>query len=315
MSAPIYFDPPHDGAADPVVVRNRATGAFWMIYTARRAEIGTEGEAWIHGTRLGVAVSDDDGVTWEYRGTIEGLDPPGSDTLNTHWAPEVIRAEGRYHMFLTYTQGAPGSHEAQGLERHIVHYTSDDLVAWERIGPLSLASDRVIDAAVARCPDGLYRLWYKDEANGNCTSVATSPDLFDWTNRGEVIPADPPHEGPNVFELGGYWWMITDEWRGQAVHRSEDAVTWTRQDGLILAEPGAHPMDREVGRHADVVTCGDWAALYYFTHPFWNQSMSETPVDFGGRRTAIHYARLTVEDGILRCERDAIPAPLPADAG
>ncbi|MCO4256258.1 hypothetical protein [Pseudarthrobacter cellobiosi] len=48
-----------------------------------------------------------------------------------------------------------------------------------------------------------------------------------------------------MFKLGGQFWMIVDEWRGQAVYRSEDASGgWTRQeylDGLILtADPKSH---------------------------------------------------------------------------
>ncbi|MET0449343.1 MAG: hypothetical protein ABW004_13095, partial [Aeromicrobium sp.] len=59
-----------------------------------------------------------------------------------------------------------------------------------------------------------------------------------------------PHEGPNVFALGGWHWLIVDEWRGQAVYRSVDLSTWTA-DGHILVEPRGH--------HADVVTTADEA--------------------------------------------------------
>ena len=39
MSKPIFVDPVLDGAADPVVIRNRESGDWWMFYTNRRANV------------------------------------------------------------------------------------------------------------------------------------------------------------------------------------------------------------------------------------------------------------------------------------
>ncbi|KQN72324.1 family 43 glycosylhydrolase [Devosia sp. Leaf64] len=309
MSAPIFRDPVQDGAADPVVVRKEGTDEWWMFYTNRRAAAGGEGHTWIHGSPIGVAVSTDDGASWDYRGTVKGLDAPGDDGLNTHWAPEVIFAAGQYHMYLTYITGAPSHWQ---VPRTITHFVSDDLENWRRVGPLKLSSDRVIDAAVYHCPDGLWRLWYKDEDHGSATWCATSPDLFDWTVEGEVIPGSPsaaPHEGPNVFALGGFIWMIVDEWHGQGVYRSSDAKNWVRQ-GVIGGEAGTDKGDIRFVRHADVVAFADHAALYYFTHPDWDEhSQTEGPRNAAERATVIHHARLTVEDGVLVLERN-----VPADA-
>lgn len=303
MSKPIFVDPVLDGAADPTVIWNRERGEWWMFYTNRRAHFDGSGVAWIHGSPIGVANSPD-GWTWTYRGNVAGLDAPGDSGLNTQWAPEVIFAEGEYHMFLTYFPGAPESF--LNVARNIVHLTSPDLESWTRREVLALTSHRVIDAAVALCPDGLYRLWYKDEEHGSGTFAATSATLFDWQVEGVVIPGKPegnPHEGPNVFELGGFFWMIVDEWRGQAVYRSTDARAWTRQ-GLILGEPGADAEDKRFARHADVVVQDGWAALYYFTHPGWDEAAKSAPVTGAERRTVIHAARLTVADGVLLAERD-----------
>jgi hypothetical protein len=311
MSVPIYADPIHDGAADPTVIRNRGTRAWWMFYTNRRADLGGDGFSWIHGSAIGVATSPD-GVSWTYRGTVAGLDDPADPGLNTHWAPEVMFAEAQYHMFLSYISGAPDKFVDE--QRHIVHLTSPDLERWTRHGVVPLSSDYVIDAGVARCPDGLYRLWYKDEADGSSTHVASSPDLFAWTDEGVAIPGRPdgfPHEGPNVFELGGAYWMIVDEWHGQGVFRSTDARNWQRQ-GRILGEPGRDPMDRRFARHADVVVTGPTsAALYYFTHPEWDEVNKRDPLTAAERRTVIHVARVWIEDGVLKADRDAAPVPLP----
>ncbi|WP_417308078.1 family 43 glycosylhydrolase [Devosia sp.] len=309
MSAPVFRDPIEDGAADPVVVRREGTDEWWMFYTNRRASVDEDGFGWIHGSPIGTAVSTDGGGSWTYRGTVKGLDAPGDSGLNTHWAPEVIFAEGRYHMFLTYITGTP-TH--WNVPRRITHFVSDDLETWTRLGPVELSSPRCIDACVYHCPDGLWRLWYKDESKGSATWCATSPDLMDWTVAGEVLagsPDAPPHEGPNVFALGGHYWLIVDEWRGQAVYRSDDTVNWTRQ-GLIGDAPGTDPEDRRFVRHADVVVNGDHAALYYFTHPEWDErSQTEGPPDADARRTAIHHGRLTVTDGVLILERN-IPVDL-----
>ncbi len=304
MSRPIYEDPTLDGAADPVVINRRGTAEWWMFYTNRRAAHAGPGVEWVHGSPIGIAVSTDAGASWHFRGNVAGLDDPADPGLNTHWAPEIVWGRGEYHMYLSYITGTPD--RWPGFPRHIVHFTSPDLEAWTRVGVVSLASDYVIDAAVALCPDGLYRLWYKDEAHGSGTGVFTSTDLYSWTPAGTAIPGKPdgiPHEGPNVFELGGFWWMIVDEWRGQAVFRSPDAVTWQRQ-GLILDEPGNDQGDLQIGRHADVVVQDGWAALFYFTHPNTGTDHTadlDTPL---ARRSTIHWARLTVADGVLLSERN-----------
>jgi hypothetical protein len=307
MSAPIYVDPVLDGAADPTVIWNEARREWWMFFTNRRAHHDGPGVEWIHGSPITVATSRD-GLTWTRQGDVAGLDAPGDPGLNTHWAPEVIRAGGHYHMFLSYIAGAPQNFER--TERHIAQFVSDDLVKWTRVQQLKLSSNYCIDACVAYCPDELWRLWYKDEADGASTWSLTSTDLNDWRLEGRVIPGREqggyPHEGPNVFELGGRWWMIVDEWHGQAVFCSTDARNWERQ-GLILDKPGADAMDRSFARHADVVVQGDWAALYYFTHPQWDEAAKPAPETAAERRTVIHVARLTVVDGRLAAARD-VPA-------
>ena len=305
MSAPIFRDPVEDGAADPTVIRKEGTNEWWMFYTNRRPGAVGPKFTWIHGSPIGVAVSRDDGASWDYRGTVKGLDAPGDvPGGNTHWAPEVIFAEGQYHMFLSYISGIP---DHWGVPRTITHFISPDLENWTRVGPLKLSSSNVIDACVFRSPDGLWRLWYKDEGQGSSTWSATSRDLYAWEIEGLVLPGSPdapPHEGPNVFALGGYYWLIVDEWRGQAVYRSDDTKSWARQ-GIIAGEPGADAMDRRFARHADVVVVGDKAVMYYFTHPEWDEaSQTAGPPDVAARKTAVHQGVLRVVEGVLVFERD-----------
>jgi hypothetical protein len=134
-------------------------------------------------------------------------------------------------------------------------------------------------------------------APDSTTWVASSPDLGDeheWRVEGEAI-GGRPHEGPNVFELGGWWWMLVDEWRGFAAYRSTDAVAWTRQGGPDAVLLGAAPF----GRHGDVVVEGGTATLYYFTHPHWTGSEIDAASTRASRITWLEAAALTVRAGTL----------------
>ena len=326
--APLFRDPVHDGAADPVVVFNRDLGEWWMFYTNRRATVDGPGVAWVHGTDIGVASSSDDGATWLYRGVVEGLDVEWG--RNTFWAPEIVWGEGEYHMYVSYIRGVPA--QWPGFDREIEHYTSPDLAAWTHRSRLDLGSHKVIDACVfplaaslgAVAPDGSrrarYRMWFKDEDADSHTYAADSDDLCSWTPVGPVITGRA-HEGPNVFRLAGHFWMIVDEWRGQRAYRSDDLETWAAQD-LLLDTPGVRSDDATIGLHADVVVPGSVsvdvpasaddadavAYVFYFTHPERHGELRD-PVGYGERRTSIQVATLRVVDGRLTCDRDEATTP------
>ncbi|MCT9002420.1 glycoside hydrolase family protein [Microbacterium memoriense] len=305
MSAELYRDPVYDGATDPKVVIDPA-GGWWMLYTQRRATHPAPGPgvAWVHGSRIGVARSGD-GVQWSYAGTLEpdagGLTlragrPPESVDV-THWAPEVIHDGVQWRMYLTEIDGVPD--RWPGFARHIVEYRSDDLEHWSGRGHIPLSSDRVIDAAVARTPDGRWRFWAKDEAADSVTTVAVSEDLETWRGDGIAI-GGRAHEGPDVFELSGFWWMIVDEWRGMAVYRSPDAVSWERQGGpdeVILglgavAGPG-------FGHHGAAVRDGETVWFYYFGHPARAYVPDAATDSIDDRLCAVYRARLIVTRGRL----------------
>lgn len=300
--APLFRDPVHDGATDPTLVFNHAEGTWWMVYTQRRADAPPlPGVEWVHGTDLGVASSADRGRTWVYRGTVQGLDT--SWGRHTYWAPEILHHDGVYHMYVSYIEGVPD--RWAGHERTVRHYTSTDLAHWSFRSTLALSSRFVIDACVAPRPGGGWRLWYKDEAHGAHTWCADSPDLHTWTVVGPAV-THRAHEGPNVFRLGGHWWMLVDEWQGQRVLRSDDQDTWHVQ-GLVLDVPGTRPDDAGNGLHADVVVTGtDEASVFYFTHPDRVGPDGAVPDDaYPARRSSVQVARLHVVDGTLVCHRDA----------
>jgi hypothetical protein len=296
MRAPLFRDPIHDGAADPTLIWNRGEQQWWMVYTTRRADAPGPRQSWFHGTKLGVASSGDRGASWTYRGTLEGLEWEWGH--NTFWAPEILWHEGSYHMYVSYIRGVP---EYSGRDpRGIHHYTSPDLVNWTHHGDIGLATRQAIDACVARLPGGGWRLWYKDSVAGQHTYAADSPDLYSWTTTGPVI-TDGPHEGPNVFALGGFQWLIVDGWAGQSVYRSTDLTTW-EQAGTILATSGTRPDDAGPALHADVVVNGDAGWIVYFTHP---DRVGKDEATYSDRRSSIQAARLEVHDGTLVCDRNA----------
>jgi len=309
VPAPLFSDPVHHAPTDPVLVE-APDGSWRMLYTQRRALDRSPGNTWVHGTDIGMASSDDGGRTWTYQGVLDGLDHlPGRNTL---WAPEVVRIGDEFHMFLSHV---PGVHDSWHGTSSITHHTSPDLVRWSYRGTVPLSSDRVIDACLFTLPDGSHRLWYKDEERDSQQWSVDSADLVTWSQPRPVITS-PAGEGPNVFRLGGWFWMVVDEWRGQGVYRSQDLETWER-DGIILGEPGARHWDAGTGRHADVVVgstaSGDEVAwVFYFTHRVEpgpdNVTVSDEVDDDGvllSHRTDVQVAQARVVDGHLVCDRDA----------
>ena len=302
--APLYRDPVFDGAADPSLVWNDAERAWWMFYTNRRANApdAQDGVRWCHGTDIGIASSADGGRTWTYRGIAKGLEfEPGR---NTFWAPCLVEHGRTYHMFVAYVRGVPADWSG---DRHIVHYTSRDLVAWKCEGIIPLSSERVIDAFVYAKPTGGWRLWYKDEADGSHIYAADSDDLTKWTVAGPVVTGKA-QEGTAVFFWRGSYWMLVDRWQGMAVLRSPDLLAWTEQPETILGVPGKRPDDGDIARHGEVVVQGPEAYLFYFTHPAGPKAHQEP----GRHRSSIQVARLEVRDGRLVCDRDA---PFPLELG
>lgn len=300
---PLFRDPVFDGAADPVVIWNPHVKRWWMFYTNRRATAtGLSGVAWVHGTHIGIAESRDNGTTWSYLGTAD-IDLPSelASAEPTHWAPDVFTApDGTHHMFLTVV---PGVFEDWKHPRSIVHLTSTDLRKWSHATPLTLATDKVIDASTYQLPDGTWRLWYNNEKDRKSVYYADSADLKTWTDKGKAV-RDQPGEGPKVFRWKNTYWMITDVWRGLAVYRSDDLLNWTRQPGgNLLAEPGKGVDDGVKGGHCDVVVNNDRAYLFYFTHPGRTpgNEKKDTP---DTRRSSILAVELHEKDGALSCNRD-----------
>ncbi|WP_308467220.1 glycoside hydrolase family protein [Rathayibacter soli] len=154
-----------------------------------------------------------------------------------YWATEIFDDGVIYHIYVGFIRGVPKQWAGHSLA--IRHYTSPDLVNWTFISTLDLESDGVIDACVVELPSGGYRMWFKDEHAGSRTFAADSADLREWHRTGTAVDVSS-HQGPNVFRLGGTWWMILGEWEGPRVLRSEDLIHRHLQ-GRILDEERTGP--------------------------------------------------------------------------
>ncbi|HKJ41898.1 MAG TPA: hypothetical protein VKA27_07365 [Sunxiuqinia sp.] len=295
---PLYRDPVFDGAADPTLIWNKNKKKWFMFYTNRRANADSlKGVTWVHGTRIGIAESSDGGATWSYKDTANINYRP--DSAYSFWAPEVLEYHGLYHMFLTYV---PGVFKDWNHPRYIIHLTSIDLLNWNYVSTLQLASNKVIDACIIRMPNGNWRMWYNNELDGKSIYFADSPDLFHWHDRGKAI-ADHHGEGPDVFHWKDKYWMVVDQWAGLGVYQSTDLLHWLPQPVRILEQPGTGPEDGTKGGHPDVIVNGDRAFIFYFLHPGRtpdNEKVDNTET----RRSLIQVAELHESDGIISCDRD-----------
>ncbi|WP_139125856.1 family 43 glycosylhydrolase [Arcticibacter eurypsychrophilus] len=297
---PLFRDPIYDGAADPVVIWNKKEKKWFLFYTNRRAsDTLATGVTWVHGTRIGIAESKDGGATWKYRDTANIKYRPTPDY--THWAPEVIEHEGTYHMYLTYV---PGVFKDWGHPRDIIHLTSKDLLNWDYVSTLKLASDKVIDACVIKRPDATWRMWYNNERDSKSIYYADSKDLNNWETKGKAV-SDRGGEGPKVFYWKGKYWMLVDNWAGMGLYYSNDLLKWTKQPERLLEFPGKGLEDQAIGGHADVVIQGDRAFVYYFTHPGRSKAKPAPENSIDSRRSLIYVAELEYnKDGFITCDRD-----------
>jgi sucrose-6-phosphate hydrolase SacC (GH32 family) len=299
VKKPLYRDPSYDGAADPVVVWNKSEKKWFMYYTNRRAKAdGLDGVSWVHGTRIGIAESQD-GINWIYRDTC---DIQYRLTDYTHWAPDVIENKGIYHMYLTYV---PGVFKEWQHPRYIVHLTSNNGISWKFESKLDLSSERCIDACVFPLPNGSWRMYYNNEVDNKSIYYADSPDLYHWTDSNKKVVGDIACEGPKVFEWQSKYWMVVDSWQGLNVYQSNDLTYWKKQEKPILKDPGKGKDDGVMGGHPDVVVSENRAYIFYFTHP-GRTNVNKGVDNYETRRSSIQLAELEYQNGEIVCNRDKV---------
>ena len=289
--APLFDDPVYHGASDPFVIWNPVKKAWFMYYTQRRATLpNPNGVDWVHGSAIALATSED-GFTWKYLGTCQGdhdLSEPlkaagkGPEPGLTWWAPCLLYENKMFHMWVVLVDGVYRNWMG---DRNIVHFTSEDGIAWKYADTCKLSSDRVIDPTVYKVKD-LWYMVYKDEADGSHTHVATSKEMVDWTNNPGRADPDGSQEAPFVFHWKGSWWLIVDG-RGLRVYKSETGTeNFVYNNTVLGAADGTRPWDNAVGHHPGIVMQGgadgeDQCVIFYFTQRGRESMMQVTELELG----------------------------------
>ena len=82
----LFKDPVRDGAPDPYVVWNSQENKWYMFYTNRRANTDSlDDVSWVHGTKIGIATSEDGGATWSYKSVVLLIPNQHTSTPTGHW--------------------------------------------------------------------------------------------------------------------------------------------------------------------------------------------------------------------------------------
>jgi beta-fructofuranosidase len=177
---------------------------------------------------LGHIVSKDL-VDWKVLPDAFGPGEPGSPDQDGIWTGSVIEHQGTFHFFYT---GYDREHPNQ---QRICHATSTDLITWTKdpANPLFAADPRWYEPIDWRDPfifrdevSGGFRMLIAARSNEGpllrrgCIALATSPDLQNWTVTSPLWQPRLTHvmECPELFELGGYWYLVFSRY-------SEDAQT------------------------------------------------------------------------------------------
>jgi hypothetical protein len=124
----------------------------------------------------------------------------------------------------------------------------------------------------------------------------------EWCHGMEIGVAESVDKGFTWHYIGQLSLSHPDS--GLDVYKSEDLESWTYQ-GKILDKPGTRNSDGTIGKHADVVVCGEKAYIIYFTYPFGQKAGDVNGISpFSNRHTVLQAAELEVNNGILTCDRD-----------
>jgi Glycosyl hydrolases family 43 len=301
VPAPLFRDPVTNGAADPSVVWHAKEKAWYVFYTQRRANAELPlAESWYMGTKIGIAKSSDQGRTWSYVGTAQGLSRGMKE--ETFWAPHVFEDNGTWHMFVTFIPKAVKSAKGQP---EICHYTSRDLVTWEYSDTVDVKSDDIIDPGVVKLRDGRWLMVFRDCRKENRTAKVVSMDLKNWT-RLDVLTGDCHHEAPVALFWKNKFWLFIDEWKGIGVYESGDGIHYTKNN-LILDKAGTREDDGYWGSHPGVALAGERAFVFYHVHAGRRIGVDTPTLDQKGiefKRTSLQVAELELKDGKIVCERD-----------
>lgn len=219
------------------------------------------------------------------------------------WAPDIVKGEdGLWHMYLSVQAGI--AERWLQVKGFIAHLTSEDLLHWKHEECLIQLGENTIDAHLIRMPGGLWRMYCKTQSPYTHISVSESKDLYTWSDPVEVMKFSG--EGAIVFNWKGYYWLILDAWKGQAVFRSDDCNQWTLQPGEYLMPYGSGTGADDIPNalHANILISNDRVYMFYFTHPGRVGEDREKDT-YEQRRTSIQVVELELNaEGWLAADRN-----------
>lgn len=167
-------------------------GLFHMHYRA-------QGLDWV--SRIGYAVSSD-GIHWN-RMRKPVLEPKDETDSRGIEDPRVTEIEGRFYMAYTaygsaYLGKGEPTHLGGGVLPMIAR--SDNLIDWERLGPLVTGEDNKDHVLFPRRINGKYIAFHRRAPQ---VWLAESPDLLHWPlNSMRPIFAPRPENGWDSFRVG-----------------------------------------------------------------------------------------------------------------
>lgn len=221
---PVFFRPPDAWVGD--VIPFEQDGRFWLHYLLDTRAEPADGMPW-H------LVTTDDLVTFEDHGLALPTGGPADDDVNCYTGSVVVGDDGLHHLF--YTAQNPKVLGDDDLPLQLVaHATSrDGMVTWDKHPEHTFgatpghATADWRDPFVFRHPDGRWHMLLAarhldgpDRRRG-VVARCVSDDLVSWR------PAEPlwdprryiTQECPEVFEWGGWWYLVYSEFSDRFVTR------------------------------------------------------------------------------------------------
>lgn len=164
-------------------------GLWHMHYRA-------QGLDWI--SRIGYAVSED-GIHWN-RLREPVLAPLDESDARGVEDPRVTELDGRFYMCYTaygksFQGPGPPTHAGGGILPMIA--ASDNLVTWQRLGPIVRSEDNKDHVLFPRKIGGRYAALHRRWPN---VWIAYSDDLLNWPTQEMAIIYGPRHDDPAAWD-------------------------------------------------------------------------------------------------------------------
>lgn len=207
---------------NPAVIHHN--GLFHMHYRA-------QGLDWV--SRIGYAVSSD-GIHWN-RMRQPVLVPQDETDSRGIEDPRVTEIEGCFYMAYTaygstYLGKGEPTHLGGGVLPMIAR--SENLITWERLGPLVTGEDNKDHVLFPRRINGKYMAFHRRAPQ---VWLAESPDLIHWPQESmRPIFAPRPENGWDSFRVGGGGVPIETEYGWLVIYHAYDPSHTYRLGACLL---------------------------------------------------------------------------------